>query len=334
MSPDRLKESVSGQNNENVQTEEIDLSDQPANEIQKPLFTFAIGGDVMFDRAVDYAFRGDKIFHIFDNFSPNVFADQDLSLINLEGPISQNEIPADNTYNNLIFNFPPKSGETLLGLGIDAVSLANNHSLNNGRSGLDFTKEHLDLIGIVPIGQQKGFNKESIKRFNGNEYTVSIIAIDCLEDDCYSISESISLENSETNFQVVFPHWGEEYAVKHSASQQKIAENWIDAGADLVIGSHPHVIQDALIYKDKPVFFSLGNLLFDQTFSKETQEGFVVSGEIWHDSVKIRLYPTKSIKLTPNFLVGKEKVDFSTKYYQYFNQVYNGQENNWLIFPL
>jgi len=302
------------------------------SERNQPLFSFAIGGDVMFDRGVDYTFRGDKIFNIFDQFTPNTFKDKDLAIVNFEGPISSTEIVADNTVGNMVFNFPPKSGQVVKDLSINSVSLANNHSLNNGQSGFEYTRNKLSSLGINVIGSQNIIDSNSVGHFNNNDFRVSVIAANCI-DGC-QITQIIQKESQSSNFVLVFPHWGVEYTKTHSTSQEKLAREWIDAGADLVVGSHPHVIQDAMIYKNVPIFFSLGNLVFDQTFSKETQEGLVLDGEIWDDSVKIGLYPTQSIKLKPNFLSGEDKSDFQKNFYKFFNQTYKEKDNNSLVFAL
>src|SRR5690606_33310167 len=69
---------------------------------------------------------------------------------------------------------------------------------------------------------------------------------------------------------VVYPHWGEEYATTSSPRQQSLAHAFIDAGADAVIGSHPHVVQELELYNEKLIAYSLGNFVFDQYFSEET----------------------------------------------------------------
>ena len=98
---------------------------------------------------------------------------------------------------------------------------------------------------------------------------------------------------------LIFPHWGTEYEQTHSISQEKLAHAWIDAGADFVFGGNPHVIQDAEVYKGKPIFYSMGNLLFDQDFSPETQRGLVIAVKINKDGTKLVLLPTISKNYQP-----------------------------------
>jgi poly-gamma-glutamate synthesis protein (capsule biosynthesis protein) len=109
------------------------------------------------------------------------------------------------------------------------------------------------------------------------------------------------------------PHWGTEYEAIHSASQEKLAHSWIDAGADIIIGSHPHVIQDAEMYKNRPIFYSVGNFVFDQSWSEPTQRGLIVAGKFKGDTLEIVLLPTVIKKLQPELLSGTQKTDFITK---------------------
>ncbi len=272
----------------------------------KKEFKFAIAGDAMFDRDIDAAFRYERIFEIIANFDKTVFANNDLSLLNLEGPISPTDIPIDRRPTNLIFNFPPRTVDLLKELNISAVSLANNHSLNNGQKGLDHTKETLFDAGITPIGSQNEFNNDSVKRFKNESFSVSVIAANFVGGSP-ELTESIKKEKAAGSFVLVFPHFGNEYQTKHSAAQEKLAHAWIDAGADLVIGSHPHVTQDAEIYKGGAVFYSLGNFIFDQYFSKETQRGLIVTGSISETELKLTLLPHKSVNMRPELLSGAER---------------------------
>lgn len=281
--------------------------------------TFIIGGDMMFDRGIDSHFRGDKLYDVVSNLGDKLFANADLSMVNLEGPISETEIPADNTANNMIFNFPPKSVDVLHWMGVNSVSLANNHTNNNGKKGLVNTKNVLTSNLIVPVGQESVFDEESIKRFNSNNKQISVIALNILETNP-DISDLIKNEKSSSSFVIVYPHWGTEYSQSHGDQQEILAHRWIDAGADLIVGSHPHVIQDAEVYKGKPIFYSLGNLLFDQNFSKETQRGLIVAGEIRGDKLKLVLLPIVSNNFKPELLAGGEKINFLSNFRAFFNK--------------
>lgn len=274
----------------------------------EPEVTFLIGGDMMFDRSVDAQFRGNKLQDVMADFGERVFWGTDLSLVNLEGPISSEPIPVDTRSNNLIFNFPPQTPDILSYLHINAVSLANNHSGNAGASGLVATRKLLTAKNVAAIGAQTKIDETSVARFKGSGMELSAITINTLETKT-DITAQIKVEKARGNAVLVFPHWGNEYAPKHSAAQASLAHVWIEAGADIIIGSHPHVIQDAELYHSRPVIYSLGNLLFDQWFSKETQRGLLIGGRFTKDRLELVILHTESRNLKPRLLTGVEKTE-------------------------
>lgn len=280
-----------------------------------PLITdetsFIFAGDMMMGRGVDYSFRGTKIYDLFSNFGNRVFWGTDLAMANLEGPISQN-VPSPENGTDMVMNFPPTVPKVLDWLHLNAVGLANNHTLNQGKVGLKNTIDVLKAAGITPIGRQAGFDDSSISHFGSGSSKISVIAIESLEVN-KDLSQTIQSEISAGYKVIIYPHWGVEYATTHSADQAKLAHSWIDAGADLIIGSHPHVVQDAEMYKSKPIFYSLGNFVFDQSFSTETEHGLIVAGEFKSNKLDLVILPTVQIKTKPELQSGDDKTDFITK---------------------
>lgn len=267
--------------------------------------TFIFGGDVMFDRSIDYNFREEKLVNVFDNFGNRVFPGTDISMINLEGPISKTPIPADSTRNNLSFNFPPRTTDVLKWLGVNSVSLANNHSLNNGELGFQNTIKVLTENNIVPVGKDQVLDQNSVYEFKGNGINASVITLDVLDTNMNL--DFIKTEKAKGNKVIVYPHWGNEYSIIHASGQEKLAHQWIDAGADIIIGSHPHVVQDMEIYKDKPIIYSLGNFVFDQYFSKETQQGLLAAGKFTDAGIELILLPTVQKSHKPQIERGDAK---------------------------
>lgn len=279
-------------------------------------FTFMIGGDMMFDRNIEYHFQGDKLVNVMKNFGDRVFAGTDLSIVNLEGPINPAPLVPE-TNHSLVFNFQPNTVDVLKYMGVNAVSLANNHTLNNGQKGLSNTKKVLPENGIAYVGQDAVFNDESVKIFeNGGAIKLAVITIDCLNTN-NDLTATIKKQKDLGNKVLVYPHWGTEYEQIHSSSQEKLAHSWVDAGADFVFGGHPHVIQDAEVYNGKPIFYSMGNLLFDQDFSPETQRGLIVAVKMSSDGTELVLLPTISKSYQPQLLSGTEKTSFLTKFRKY-----------------
>jgi len=266
--------------------------------------TFIIAGDAMFGRAVYSQFH-DDLKAAFENLGPNFFQGKDLALLNLEGPIVQNEFMPDTNPYNLIMKFPPQTIEVLKWLNINATSLANNHTDNQGQSALDFTRETLSNAGINPIGDPQN-KKDLVKIFSKKDQQISIIAVNILANTP-ELSETIKEQKKNNALVIIFPHWGEEYQTTHNQTQEKLAHSWIDSGADLIIGSHPHVIQDTEVYQGKPIFYCLGNFLFDQTFSQNTQRGLVAAGKISQNKLFLELLPIKSVHLRLEPMQGEEK---------------------------
>ena len=116
--------------------------------------------------------------------------------------------------------------------------------------------------------------------------------------------------DNPTNILFIFPHWGIEYENVATELQNQWAHLMIDAGADAIIGSHPHVVQNIEVYNGKPIFYSLGNFIFDQYFSEDVQKGLCLNIFIDKKSIKYQLLPIVSIKSQPQFMVNKEYSEF------------------------
>jgi poly-gamma-glutamate synthesis protein (capsule biosynthesis protein) len=268
-------------------------------------FNFMVGGDMMFDRNINYTFPYNKIYDAWSNFGERVFWGTDLSIANLEGPISPTEMPPVKSL-TMNFNFPPKTVDVLYWLKLDAVSLANNHTYNNGQSGFANTKKVLADKGINFVGKQEGFDEDSVSVFDNGKMKMAVVAIDILAISA-NLVPTIQELKAQGCLVMIMPHWGIEYEPIHSPAQERLAHTWIDAGADLVVGGHPHVVQDAEIYKNRPIFYSLGNLLFDQDWSIPTQKGLIIAGKITDKETTLVLLPTVSKKSKPELASGEEK---------------------------
>lgn len=270
--------------------------------------TFVVGGDLMFDRNVYHHYKDIGLMEIFKNFGTRPFRGVDLPLANLEGPISGSAID-DISTGSMVFNFPPETPSVLKKMNLSVVSLANNHTLNAGQSGFETTKKILTENKIKFLGSQEEFSKDNLLRVE-SAIPLSIIALDQLVNiNQAEVNKMITEEEKAGRAVIVFPHWGVEYQAHHNSDQELLAHRWIDAGADIIIGSHPHVTQDFEIYKNRPIIYSLGNFVFDQYFSKETQEGLVIAGIINESEIKISFLPIKSIVSKPEFMTNKEKSD-------------------------
>ncbi|MCK5026976.1 MAG: CapA family protein [Candidatus Pacebacteria bacterium] len=257
-------------------------------------------GDIMLGRHVGA--------RIAENKDPFLFVHKELSLFdavigNLEGPITDTESCQKKPYS---FKFATTTASLLAHHNIHGVSLANNHSYDCFSRGLIDTRAYLAEENIFYFGG--GGLKDSYASVNIQGKDIVFMGIDrSIGDiaikDLYAQVEEIVPEH---NFIIVYIHWGNEYEIEYSEEQQIIAHNLIDKGVDVIIGHHPHVMQPAEIYKGKPVFYSLGNFIFDQN-EEETTKGYAVSMTFLEKDIAWEVKPYGIIHTRPAFLRGKTR---------------------------
>jgi poly-gamma-glutamate synthesis protein (capsule biosynthesis protein) len=213
----------------------------------------------------------------------------DLAIANFENP-------APNTFryhtSGTVFSADPKLIKGLANAGIDWVGLANNHIRDAGGVGILQTLANLKHYGIAASGAGKDLRaarKPAILEAGGVK--VAFLAYDTIAksygagpDRAGSAQMSASAlrtdvaaaRNAGAQVVIVFPHWGTEYDPTPFAGQQNLARAAIDAGADMVIGNHAHWAGAVEVYKGRPIWYALGNFVFDQTWSIPTMEGITL----------------------------------------------------------
>lgn len=253
--------------------------------------TILFVGDVMLDRSVARHARAQGTTTLFAGVA-DFLSQADARVGNLEGSITHNPSIAEVDNTILHFTFNPGLAESVLKpLNFTALSLANNHSYDFGRSGFDATQEYLEVWGIKPFGNP--YNARDLSttiEVRGRQFclvgyhslydpgTTEVVAeIQTIQPGCYRT--------------IVFAHWGDEYEPVANAAQVAAAHAFVDAGADLVIGAHPHVVQNVEEYKGKAVFYSLGNFMFDQNFSWATTHGLAVKASFGGEETAFALTP-------------------------------------------
>lgn len=169
----------------------------------------------------------------------------------------------------------PKIFTKLSALGISMANIANNHSHDCGTKLFKESMEKIGSWGIIPFW----YDTIAFRHIRGNNF--AFIGIDTIEDspDLAKINKTIQSLTASGYLTIVNIHWWIEYDSKHGLTQARIAHALVDAGARLIIGHHPHVIQDSEIYRWIPIYYSLGNFLFDQPMP-ETLEWLLVGCEI------------------------------------------------------
>ncbi len=245
-------------------------------------------GDVMFSRGVrrEILNSGDPAMP-FRKLAP-LLAASDITFINLESPFSD-----EGPYHEggLIFHAAPNMVAGLSLAGITIASTANNHARDCGSHGVDFTLSWLRANRIEPLGSAEseskvhsgvvlirhgvrfGFLGYTFDQSNGN-WKDSDLRIAMADPE--AVRRDVADLKKRADVVIVSMHNGIEYQPKPSQAQIAFAHAAVDAGAKLVIGHHPHVIQPSETYRNGLIFYSLGNFIFDQYQRKETQHGEVV----------------------------------------------------------
>lgn len=260
------------------------------------------GGDLMLDRSIRSIANKNGYDYILSNLT-DFFINKDLVVLNLEGPITSNKSVSINSKigstSNYIFTFEPIVTDTLLRNNIKLVNIGNNHMLNMGISGLAETKDNLfkndiSYFGNIDMGESYVYKTDidgiELSFINYNEF---------INDGLTTTMDQIEKAN-ETDFIIVYAHWGQEYVKTATMNQVSLAHQFIDAGADLVIGTHPHVIQNSEVYKDKYIYYSLGNFVFDQYFSPDTKKGLLVDMIINTSNPNLPIYEEYYVDMKPN----------------------------------
>jgi poly-gamma-glutamate synthesis protein (capsule biosynthesis protein) len=304
-------------------------------DIKDPNFvTLALAGDLMLDRGVKISVRKN-----FNNDYSALFAKMDILkksdivFANLEGTASDQGIDQKNLYS---FRMDPAVIPALKGAGLGILSVANNHVADWGRSAYTDTLARLKENEILYTGGGNNKNEAEtpaiIEKYGmkigflgfsdkGPDYMAAdegkaglpAQAGVLLADDP-NLDEIIKNASQQVDYLVVYFHFGEEYQTKHNSRQEYLAHRAVDDGAKIVIGSHPHVIEDTEVYKQSFIAYSLGNFIFDQSWSNPTMRGLLLEIKLNRDgSMAVR---KDLVQLNPAFQPDKiikgqeEKVKF------------------------
>lgn len=246
-------------------------------------------GDIMLSRAVAKRMRQYGYEYPFAS-TTEFLRSADITFGNLETSIT----PGPEVLSfEMSFRADPESAGALRDAGFDVLSLANNHTPNFGETGLQDTLRYLDDVGIVSVGA--GTDTRANQPMLVTAHGIIFAFLAYTDDDMVPASYEATQERVGTAFMhvermqtavrsakenadivIVSMHSGTEYEFFPNDSQVAFARAAIDAGAELVLGHHPHVVQTMELYRDKYIFYSLGNFIFDQMWSQDTRDGIAV----------------------------------------------------------
>lgn len=250
--------------------------------LARPSATVLFGGDVMLDRSLRAAMEKEGEDFIFSCLG-DTLKEADLTIVNLEGPITENPSVSISSNigdpNNTRFAFAPRAAALLKRQGIDVVSIANNHAYDFGADGVRSTMRLLREAGVQHFGEPFA---ESDYRTEVRGVPLAFIGYNEFQthaDGTWGPSTStvhrIEGARADGYLPIVFAHWGDEYEPVPERVK-RLAREWIDAGAELVIGAHPHIVQEHEVFAGKHIYYSLGNLFFDQYWNDAVREGLLV----------------------------------------------------------
>lgn len=252
-------------------TPKLDIARTPTAvaQVSKPQkFTIILTGDIMLGRSVmTHTFDSGDLNYPFINVAEKL-KKADIVFSNLENPIVSDCPRRDS---GMIFCADPRMLEGMIFAGIDVVNIANNHTMNYGQKGFDETKNFLTAHDISYTGD----SNLAIKKIGGT--TVGFLGFDYVtndpsEDDLNLITNA----SQRVDILIVGVHWGSEYQAKAGKFQEETAIKMVDHGADVISGHHPHWVQNSTLYKTKPIYYSLGNFVFDQMWSENTKKGMAI----------------------------------------------------------
>ncbi len=231
--------------------------------------TVMLAGDIMLGRTVNSYSVDTKKDPLFPfRKVKDLLNTEDLVFANLENPIINNCPRHSGGYT---FCAEPVMADGLAFAGIDIVTLANNHTNNYGKGGIEETKQILAEKGIEYVG----LGNLIIKEVQGVKF--GFLGFDYVDNKPTAVDfKLIETAKSQVDILIVGIHWGVEYTPEPTHEQRELAKQIVAAGADVIAGHHPHWVQSHEEVNGKPVYYSMGNFVFDQMWSEETKKGILV----------------------------------------------------------
>lgn len=266
----------------NIKRESLDIRER----VQETLFStketktydsIVFVGDVMLGRNVEVLMKREGNSYPFEGLSLPTLAPNPAIVGNFESAMATPHIMTEAL--QMKFSVDEIFLPALAAAGYTHLSQANNHSLDYGGDGFVNAKQALLKQGISTFGHGSEISKSSISYIESEGGTVALVGINASANipSTQEIKAVLDEAKAHSTLQIVYIHWGIEYDKVHSRAQELLATELVGAGADLIVGHHPHVVQDIDLIDGVVVFYSLGNYVFDQYFSADVKEGLVLT---------------------------------------------------------
>lgn len=283
-STSQISPEVTSKDNKSTDKKPVKKKQTKANQTESKDFTMLFTGDILFSQYVLNNESNAGINGIIAEDLQKEMQKAEITMINQEFPFSTRGKQAEDK--QFTFRVNPEKVKILKELGIDIVTLANNHSLDFGIDALMDSFSTLDGAGIRYVGAGESLERaKQLEVINAGGRKIGFLAASrvipevswnvenrtpglfCTYDSTSLVNE-IKESKKKCDYTVVYVHWGVERNNTPEEYQKQLAREYIDAGADIVIGSHPHVLQGIEYYNEKPIIYSLGNFIFGKTIEK------------------------------------------------------------------
>jgi len=281
----------------------------------------AVTGDVMFARKMPNVLSMDA--SPFEGVS-DVTSKVDLLLINFENAATTS---GDALKGDVPLKCDPSYVPLAKANNLTVAALANNHAYDYGEQGMKDTLQSLKDADITPMGAGNTEDEAHqcvVKEVNGRkitilnymdsenfaEYSQDVMPYANGSNPGYSAYDSQDAqkqiaENNDSDLIIAYMHFGNEYSNSPNENQEKIAHELIDYGADVVLGAHPHVTQGIEMYNGKPIFYSLGNFIFDQS-NEATHTSYFVEIDLVNDTGICTVYPIYISNYLPQYMSSED----------------------------
>lgn len=293
---------------------------------EKETVTFTFAGDVLLDESYavmsTYRANGSVLENCIDPELLEIMQGSDIFMINNEFPYTNRGTPLANK--TFTFRADPANVQILKDMGVDIVSLANNHASDYGEISLLDTLDTLEGAGIPYVGAGRDLEEASkVVFYQKGDMKIGVVSATevermaspdtkgatentpgtfrCFQND--ALEEVIREAKKECDFLIVVVHWGTESTDELDWSQPGQAADFTAAGADVIIGAHPHVLQEIAYVNEVPVFYSLGNYWFNS----KSQDSCLVTLEIGDEGlVSAKFIPCRTSGSKTSLATGTE----------------------------
>ena len=240
---------------------------ETTHSVRKDTLTISFAGDCMFASNHGGSAPGSfnrmaqmqKPDYFLKNFIPMFHAD-DFTIVNCEGVLSDNDLPEKEVTTEIAFWFkgPTKNAEIFRASGVDLASVVNNHSHDFGQQGSDDTEAALSAVGVLP-GRRNAVTYATVKGQKLGIYCCSLYSYDYVYDIFDKVRE---MQRESCDLKIIYFHGGIENETVPEDWKIRACREIAELGADIIVGSHPHVLQPMEVWGDTPILYSLGNFCF------------------------------------------------------------------------